>query len=236
MNNEYLYSVLNSMGIPCDKDLIDKLHVFYEMLLEKNKEMNLTSITSYEDVMKKHFADSLAVLKFHMIQKEDKVLDLGTGGGFPGIPLKIFLPETQFMLVDSVNKKLEFIRSVIERFKFTRIEVKHGRAEELAKEPSFREQYDLVLSRAVASLPVLSELALGFVKEGGLFISYKGSAGRDEAATAEKAVSTMGAETEAINDYELPGGDKRCLIFIRKTTHTPDNYPRKAGLPSKRPL
>ncbi|MBQ6967329.1 MAG: 16S rRNA (guanine(527)-N(7))-methyltransferase RsmG [Lachnospiraceae bacterium] len=232
-NNTYLKNLLQKMEILYTEDKLEQIYDFYEMVIEKNKVMNLTSITDHDDFMKKHIADSLAPLMFHVIHEGDRILDLGTGGGFPGIPLKIFLPESEFLLIDSVNKKLDFVQTVIDTFGLQDIYVLHGRAEDLAHKPEYREGYDLVVSRAVANLATLSELSLGFVKPGGQFISYKGSSGVEELKEAEAAVDQMGGSCDNVFEYSLPDGDPRTLIIIQKERSTPRKYPRKAGTPSK---
>ena len=236
MKNNILADHLDRYGISYEGSRLEQLERFYELLIEKNKIMNLTAITEYDEVMTKHFLDSLMILKYHSFSDGDRILDLGTGGGFPGIPLKIFLPETSFLLMDSVNKKLDFVSSVIEELGLKNIDVCHGRAEDLARDKKYREKFDVVLSRAVANLSTLSELSLGFVKVGGCFISYKGSSGRKELGDASKAIGLMGAAPEKEYEYDLPGGDKRSLFLIGKKTSTPGTYPRKAGVPSKKPL
>ncbi len=236
MRNNILEKCLDEMGIAYDDDKLFRLERYYELLIKKNEEMNLTAITDYDDVMRKHFADSLSVLRFHSFSEGSLVMDLGTGGGFPGIPLKIFRPDLSFLLMDSVNKKLEFVSEVIDDLGLKDIKVCHGRAEDLAKEKDFRERFDFVISRAVANLATLSELAMGFVKMDGYFISYKGSSGREELEAAGHAIEVMGGLFYKIDEYVLPGGDKRCLIAIQKKKRTPAAYPRKAGAPSRKPL
>ncbi|MCR4589419.1 MAG: 16S rRNA (guanine(527)-N(7))-methyltransferase RsmG [Lachnospiraceae bacterium] len=236
MKNDTLENSLRDFEIEYTAERLEKLERYYELLATKNKEMNLTAITEYDDVMRKHFADSLSVLAFHKFSGDDRILDLGTGGGFPGIPLKIFLPGNEFLLVDSVNKKLDFIDSVIAELDLKNIATCHGRAEDLAKDKKYREKYDVILSRAVANLSTLTELSLGFVRKGGMFVSYKGSSGRDELEAAGHAVDVMGGRVEDVKEYELPGGDRRMLLFIKKEKETPSMYPRKAGTPAKKPL
>ncbi len=232
-----LSELLRSAGIKYTDEQIEMLERFSVLLLEKNRSLNLTAITDPEEVKIKHFLDSLYLLRYHCFSPGEKVLDLGTGGGFPGIPLKVFFPETEFVLLDSVNKKLEFIREAVGEMGLKKVEVIHGRAEDLAQDPLFRESFDAVVSRAVASLPVLSELSLGFVKPGGVFISYKGASSDEELAASENAFGLMKGTLGSVQSYDLPGGDRRSLIFINKTAAFPDEkYPRKAGIPGKRPL
>lgn len=237
MGKAFISEYLDSAGIKYTNEQAKTLKRFSDLLLEKNRVLNLTAITDPEEVKIKHFLDSLYLLRFHSFSPGERVLDLGTGGGFPGIPLKIFSPETEFVLVDSVNKKLQFIRDAIEELGLKKVEVIHGRAEDLSRDPLHREKYDAVVSRAVASLPVLTELTLGFVKPGGLFISYKGANAGDELAASENALKVMKGSLASEETYDLPRGDRRSLIFIKKTEVLPDDrYPRKAGKPAKKPL
>lgn len=232
----YLENLLRNMKIDYSEEKLIKIYKFYNMVIDKNKVMNLTAITEHDDFMKKHIADSLAVLMFDSLHDKDRVLDLGTGGGFPGIPLKIFLPDKEFLLVDSVNKKLVFIQSVINELELKGISVIHGRAEDLAHDPIYREKFDVVVSRAVANLSSLTELSMGFIKTGGKFISYKGASGEDELNNANKTISVMGGVIEKTEKYELSDGDRRIMIFIRKEKICSKKYPRKAGIPVKNPL
>ncbi len=236
MKNHTLEKLLTDIGIEYTTDFLDKLERFYFLLIEKNRFLNLTAITEYDEVMRKHFADCLFVLKYQKFYGGQRVLDLGTGGGFPGIPLKIFLPDTEFLLMDSVRKKLIFLEEVISELGLKKISVVHGRAEDLAHLDHYREQFDLVLSRAVSNLSSLSELVLPFVKTGGKFISYKGESGNEELLRAGNAISLLGGRTEEIIEYELPGGDRRSLILIKKENKCPDKYPRRAGTPAREPL
>ena len=165
------------------------------------------------------------------------VIDVGTGAGFPGIPLKIVNPDMKLTFLDSVNKKLDFIREVCRQFNFKDTEVKHGRAEDFGKDKEYRERFDICLSRAVAALPVLSELCIPFVKKGGLFISYKGSEFENEIKNSKQAVKILGGSIISVNSFNIPDTDiKRALIIIRKEKNTPKEYPRKAGIPVKHPL
>jgi 16S rRNA (guanine527-N7)-methyltransferase len=209
---------------------------YYELLVERNKVMNLTAITEFTEVVQKHFIDSLSLVKVIRLNKE-KILDLGTGAGFPGIPLKIVFPETDFILLDSLQKRLTFLDEVIEKLELKKIRTLHGRAEDYGKDNSYREQFDLCVSRAVAKLSSLSEYCLPYVKKGGCFISYKSGKIEEELVMSEKAFKVLGAKLEKVEDFYLPGTDiERTLVVIRKTAVTPKNYPRGAGKPSKDPL
>ena len=228
---------LDQLNIEYDDKKIDALIKYFEMLIEKNKVMNLTAITEFSDVMIKHFADSLAVLKYIDFPENSKIMDLGTGAGFPGIPLKIFRPDLDLLLVDSVNKKLNFIKEVVDELHLEKIKVLHGRAEDLGHDSLYREKFDFLVSRAVANLSTLSEYSLPFVKKGGYFISYKASIVKEELNAAEKAISILGGQFERNEKFNLPYiEDERNLVFILKRSNTPGKYPRKSGIPSKEPL
>jgi 16S rRNA (guanine527-N7)-methyltransferase len=209
---------------------------YYEVLIEKNKVMNLTAITEFSEVVNKHFIDSLSLIKVYS-PKNQKVLDLGTGAGFPGIPLKIVYPELDILLVDSLNKRLVFLQEVIEKLNLQKIATIHGRAEDLGKNNFYREHFDLCVSRAVAKLSSLSEYCLPFVKKGGYFISYKSGNVTEELDDSKRALKILGAKIEQVEEFTLPDTDiERSLIKIKKTEVTPKNYPRSAGKPSKDPL
>jgi len=209
---------------------------YYEMLIEKNKVMNLTAITDFKEVLNKHFIDSLSIVKV-LEPKQEKILDLGTGAGFPGIPLKIVFPETEIVLLDSLNKRLVFLDEVIQKLGLKKIHTLHGRAEDYGKNPDFREQFDICVSRAVAKLSSLSEYCLPYVRKGGVFISYKSGEVMEELDQAKKAFQVLGAQVDNTEKFLLPGTDiERTLIMIRKTSNTPKAYPRSAGKPSKEPI
>ena len=226
-----------SFGINLSDEQIEQFILYYENLIEKNKVMNLTAITEFQDVLVKHFLDSLSIVKVIDMGHIDKILDLGTGAGFPGIPLKIVYPEIEFVLLDSLNKRIKFLQDIIEKCRFNKITVVHGRAEELAKKKEYRENFDLCVSRAVANLSSLSEYCLPYVKCGGYFISYKSTNIDTELIDAKNAITIFGGEIKDKICFSLPESNiERSLILIEKKKATPAKYPRKAGLPSKEPL
>ena len=228
---------LESFSIFLSPKQIEQFLIYYEMLAEWNQVMNLTAITEYEEVMKKHFVDSLSLVKAYNMAGNKKLIDVGTGAGFPGIPLKIVYPDINVTLLDSLQKRVGFLNAVIEKLEISGIEAVHGRAEDLARDKRRREQYDLSVSRAVANLTTLSEYCLPFVKVGGCFISYKSEKAEEEVTLAGHAISLLGGSIEKQVPLQLPSSDLyRNLIVIKKQTATPGKYPRKAGLPAKEPL
>jgi len=227
---------LDDLGIQLSDMQYQQFIDYYEMLVEKNREMNLTAITELKEVINKHFIDSLSLIKVLKLTNQ-KVLDLGTGAGFPGIPLKIACPDIDVVLLDSLKKRLVFLDDVIEKLNLKNITTLHGRAEDFGKNIDYREAFDLCVSRAVARLSSLSEYCLPYVKKGGYFISYKSGKVEDEIDLSQKAFKILGAQLEEVKEFVLPGTDiERSLVLIKKITHTPANYPRSAGKPSKEPL
>jgi len=236
-NISFFEKDLKDLGISLSDYQINQFLQYYEILMEKNKVMNLTAITEFDEVVKKHFIDSLSLVKAYDCNGERFVLDLGTGAGFPGIPLKIAFPDLRLVLMDSLNKRIKFLQEVIDLLCLEDIQAVHGRAEDFAKEKLYREQFDLCVSRAVANLRVLSEYCVPFVKTGGYFIPYKSERVGEELAEAEKAISILGGCIEKQIEFYLPDSSiYRNLILIRKEKNTPGKFPRKAGLPTKEPL
>lgn len=209
---------------------------YYELLIEKNKVMNLTAITELAEVIDKHFIDSLSIVRVNKLSKE-KILDIGTGAGFPGIPLKIVFPDIDIVLLDSLNKRLVFLDEVIQKLDLKKVKTLHGRAEDFGKDLNYREKFDVCVSRAVSRLSSLSEYCLPYVKKGGCFIPYKSGKIEDELVEAKNAIKVLGAQVEKVEEFILPGTDiERSLIVLRKISQTPKIYPRSAGKPSKEPL
>ena len=228
---------LEKLEIFLSDEQIQKFLKFYEMMIEKNKFMNLTAVTDFEDVVEKHFLDSLCLNQITDLSKVRNMVDLGTGAGFPGIPLKIVYPNISMVLIDSLNKRIGFLGEVIQNLDLNGIEAVHGRAEEIGRNGKYRGKYDLCVSRAVANLSVLCEYCIPFVKDGGYFIAYKGPEVEDELKNAENSIQVLGGEVEEVKSYQIPETDMgRTLIKIRKIRKTPIKYPRKAGTPSKKPL
>lgn len=225
------------MGIVLDGEQRQQFVDFYEYLVEKNKVMNLTGITEFQEVLVKHFLDSLACVKAVDIKKVKRMMDVGTGAGFPGVPLKIAFPHLEACLLDSLKKRVNFLEETFELLKLEDITAIHGRAEEFAKNKGYREQYDLCVSRAVSNLATLSEYCLPYVKVGGHFISYKSGTVQEELQQAEKAVKILGGKIQDVVYFNLPDSEiQRSLVVIEKIKNTPGRYPRKAGTPLKEPL
>ncbi len=225
------------IGISLNEEQKQQFIAFYEYLVEKNKVMNLTGITEFQEVLVKHFLDSLACVKAVDMKKVTTVMDIGTGAGFPGVPLKIAFPHLEACLLDSLKKGVNFLEETFALLKLQNITAIHGRAEEFAKNKSYRETYDLCVSRAVSNLATLSEYCLPYVKVGGKFISYKSGTVQEEAEQAEKAVRILGGKIQDVVYFNLPDSEiQRSLVVIEKIKPTPGKYPRKAGTPLKEPL
>jgi len=235
--NTFTDSVKSVSGISLTGSQIRIFEEYEDSLLEANRRFNLTAITNREEIRIKHFLDSLSCLKAMKVQPGMRVIDIGTGAGFPGIPLKVVAPGIQLTLVESTGKKADFCRALVERLQLRDVTVLHARAEEVGRDPAHREQYHWSVARAVADLSILAEYLLPLVKLGGHVLAQKGESGPAEVQSAAKAVQLLGGTVENIAPVELPGiAEVRYLIVIRKSAATPPQYPRRAGMPAKKPL
>lgn len=236
-NVDKFCSGLNDLGISYSDESIDKFLKYYDILIEKNKIMNLTRITDFEEVVEKHFLDSLSLVKVIDMDDIDNMIDIGTGAGFPGIPVKIMFPSIKVTLLDSLKKRIEFLKETAKLLDIENINFIHGRAEDFGRSELYREKYDLCVSRAVSNLSSLSEYCLPFVKVGGMFISYKSGESDDEINSAGNAIKKLSGEIQKVEKFNLPGCDiSRSFVCIKKVKKISDFYPRKAGIPSKKPL
>lgn len=235
--SEMLKNRMDRLQIETNENMLEQFDLFYHLLVEWNKVMNLTGITEYEEVVEKHFADSLSLARFLDLNKIHTVIDVGTGAGFPGIPLKIAFPHLKVVLLDSLNKRINFLNEVIAKLDLKEIHTIHGRAEEYARKPEYREQFDLCVSRAVANLSVLSEYCIPYIRVGGIFVPYKSGEIDEEVAASRKAVDILGGQIDHVEKFQLPDTDiHRSFVFINKKKNTQKKYPRKAGTPAKEPL
>lgn len=239
MNYDFSHfqKILEKWEIPFSSEQQEQFVTYYEMLVEKNKVMNLTAITEFNEVLDKHFLDSIALARYVDLTTSISLIDLGTGAGFPGMPLKIMFPNLKVTLADSLNKRIVFLDEVIGELGLTDIQTVHARAEDLAHNPDYREQYDYCVSRAVANLSSLSEYCLPFVRIGGSFISYKSGEIEEELAAAKKAIFLLGGQFDQVIPFQLEGTDLgRSFVLIKKDKKTAKTYPRKSGMPTKKPL
>jgi len=236
-NIDRLINGCTQLNISLSEKQLKQFIDYYELLFEWNSFMNLTAITEFDEVVTKHFIDSISLVKAMDLSKDISVIDVGTGAGFPGIPLKIVFTDLRVTLLDSLNKRVKFLNEVIDTLELEQIDAIHGRAEDAAKSVDLRENFDLCVSRAVANLSTLSEYCLPFVKVGGMFVSYKSEKIIEEMEDAKKAVSVLGGIFFKQVTFTLPDSDiYRNLFMIKKKNLTPKKYPRKAGLPSKEPI
>lgn len=236
MSQKFEY-MLHELDIRYTNEMLEQFQKYYDILIEWNKVMNLTGITEYDEVISKHFIDSLSIVKAIDMNQISNLIDIGTGAGFPGIPIKIVFPHVKVTLLDSLNKRVKFLDAVIEEVEIKDINAVHGRAEELAKQKNYREKYELCVSRAVANLASLSEYCLPFVNVGGNFISYKSGDIEDELNTSKNAIKILGGKIIEVNKFQLPATDiTRSLIIVNKIKKTDSKFPRRAGIPTKEPL
>ena len=245
MTNDYSQMIkdFSSFGIELTDKQLNQFDEYYQLLIKWNEVMNLTAITEFKDVCKLHFVDSISGCKFFDFSNEEfSLVDIGTGAGFPGIPLKIVFPQLHITLLDSLNKRLNFLNEVIEKLGLSEsgsIKTLHGRAEDycMAKDGSLRETFDIAVSRAVANMSTLSEYCLPYVKVGGSFIAYKSEKAQEELKDAKGAIHLLGGKLVSADEFLLPDSDvSRTICIVEKKENTSKKYPRKAGVPSKQPL
>lgn len=233
--NNLLDKYLNETSLKFNEKQKEQLYLYMNLLIEWNEKINLTAITKPEEIIIKHFIDSITISKY--IKSGSYICDIGTGAGFPGIPLKIAFPHLKVTLLDSLNKRLKFLNEVIEKLGLEGIETVHGRAEDGAKKPELREAFDLSVTRAVARISVISEYCLPYVKTGGYFAAYKSGKAAEELEEGKKAIAVLGGKVEKTEEFLLPDSDmERTILLIKKVKNTPKKYPRKAGTPAKEPI
>jgi len=234
---EVLSTGAHELGITLSDHQLDQFDALTALLLDWNDRFNLTRITDPIDITTKHYLDSLSILPHLKVAHDAYVIDVGTGAGIPGIPLKIVLPGIHLALLDSLKKKLTFAETVVQELGMTEVEIVHARAEDVGRDKARREKFDIVISRAVASLPVLAELCLPLCRVHGRFVAYKGPEPTDEIKDATGALRTLGGRLESVHELTLPHSDyKRTIVIIEKIRPTPLAYPRQAGIPAKTPL
>ncbi len=238
---ERLVEGARELGIELNARQVKQFELYYQVLIEWNKNVNLTAITDYEEAQLKHFLDSitvtLALSEKELNSPNLSIIDIGTGAGFPGLPLKILLGQARLVLLDSTAKKATFLHHITRELGLDNVEIVIGRAEEIARLPSYRQRFDLVVSRAVASLPALVELALPFCQIGGRFVAQKKGEIESEISSASKAIDILGGKLSQVKKIELKGlSDGRCLLIIDKIYSTPEKYPRHTGIPVRRPI
>ncbi|MBP2651239.1 MAG: rsmG [Firmicutes bacterium] len=234
---EALEDAASQSNIELNSSQIEAFRYYQELLLVWNEKMNLTAITKPADIAVKHIIDSLMCYDQEVFTNGCSIIDVGTGAGFPGLPLKIFCPDVQLTLLDSLNKRLVFLQEVVDKLGLKNVKIIHARAEDGARNKEFRDKYDVAVSRAVARLNVLTELCLPFVRRGGYFVALKGAQYQEEVDGAVEAIKILGGSIRLVNPVKLPGlDDSRAIIYINKVGPSPNNYPRRPGVPEKNPL
>ena len=237
MKPEEFYAHLADLGFPLTDRQKEQYERYFELLVEWNEKINLTAITDKDEVYLKHFYDSIAPILQGLIENQPiRLLDIGAGAGFPSLPMKILFPELDVTIIDSLNKRINFLHLLAEELDLSGVHFYHGRAEDFAQDKTFRAQFDLVTARAVARMQVLSELTIPYLKVGGRLLALKASNAPEELEEAKNALNLLFSKVEDNLQYELPNGDPRYITIVEKKKETPNKYPRKAGMPNKRPL
>ena len=237
MKPEEFYVHLADLGFPLTDQQKEQYERYFELLVEWNEKINLTAITDKDEVYLKHFYDSIAPILQGLIENQPiRLLDIGAGAGFPSLPMKILFPELDVTIIDSLNKRINFLHLLAEELGLSGVHFYHGRAEDFAQDKAFRAQFDLVTARAVARMQVLSELTIPYLKVGGRLLALKASNAPEELEEAKNALNILFSKVEDNLQYELPNGDPRYITVVEKKKETPNKYPRKAGMPNKRPL
>ncbi|MBF8970069.1 16S rRNA (guanine(527)-N(7))-methyltransferase RsmG [Streptococcus sp. NLN76] len=237
MKPEIFYQKLEEQGFPLSQKQKQQFETYYELLVEWNQKINLTAITDKEEVYLKHFYDSLApVFLGHITNQSLQLLDIGAGAGFPSLPIKILLPEIEVTIIDSLNKRIQYLQLLSEKLELDKVRFIHGRAEDLGQNKDYRATFNRVTARAVARLPILLELTIPFLKLNGQLLALKASDAAEEIEEAKNASSILFTKLISTENYQLPNGDPRALTILEKRKETPNKYPRKAGIPAKRPL
>ena len=236
-NMQQLINAFEQLNTPRNEETLFKFERYMEGILLWNQKVNLTAITEREAFIQNHFVDSILCAGYPEVQNAETIIDVGTGAGFPGVPLALLFPEKQFVLIDSLQKRIKIIHSLLKEIGIENVAAIHGRAEDLASDAAYRERFDLCVSRAVAKMPTLAEYCLPFVKKGGFFLAYKSEGTEEERVMSKNALNRLGGGTPKERAPAIEGFDlKHIFLFIEKTAGTPERYPRKAGLPSKNPL
>ena len=237
MKPEEFYVHLADFGFPLTDRQKEQFERYFELLVEWNEKINLTAITDKDEVYLKHFYDSIAPILQGLIENQPiRLLDIGAGAGFPSLPMKILFPDLDVTIIDSLNKRINFLHLLAEELGLSGVHFYHGRAEDFAQDKAFRAQFDLVTARAVARMQVLSELTIPYLKVGGRLLALKASNAPEELEEAKNALNILFSKVEDNLQYELPNGDPRYITVVEKKKETPNKYPRKAGMPNKRPL
>ena len=237
MKPEEFYTHLADLGFPLTDRQKEQYERYFELLVEWNEKINLTAITAKDEVYLKHFYDSIAPILQGLIENQPiRLLDIGAGAGFPSLPMKILFPELDVTIIDSLNKRINFLHLLAEELGLSGVHFYHGRAEDFAQDKAFRAQFDIVTARAVARMQVLSELTIPYLKVGGRLLALKASNAPEELEEAKNALNLLFSKVEDNLQYELPNGDPRYITVVEKKKETPNKYPRKAGMPNKRPL